>query len=340
LQIGALGAALCLSAKPGETQDRGKAERRACANTYKNALQLEQAAHLRRAKEMLLSCARASCGALVKQQCMARYTQLESDIPSVVPLVTDENGEPRVDVQVTIDNEPLATRLDGRSLPVDPGVHEFTFTADGAILATQKIMIVQGQRNRPISIALRTDKHGKKAVLGAATAAGAMDAKAALDKPAIDKAAMEKPEHESLPAEKPAAEKVASDKSAPDDASYEPPSLDVRSKGGPGAMPYILGATGLIGLGGAGVLTYWGRKDNELLGQCSPNCAPASVDHIRKLYLAADVSLGVGATALVTSFVWFMVSPSSKERPPSEAAYSFDVAPTPTGGFATVSGRF
>ncbi len=105
-------------------------------------------------------------------------------------------------------------------------------------------------------------------------------------------------------------------------------------------MPYLLGTLGIAGLGGAGLLTYWGRKDNEQLARCAPDCSQGSVDHIKKLYLAADVSLGVGAAALATSVIWFIASPSSKEKPASQATYRFDVQPTPTGGFAAVSGRF
>ena len=124
------------------------------------------------------------------------YAQLESDIPSVVPLVSDENGEPRVDVQVTIDNELLTSRLDGRALPIDPGMHEFSFTADGAVLATQRLMIVQGQRNRPIAITLQKRR---RAALGPSPATSALDAKASLDKPGVDKMAVEKTEREAPP---------------------------------------------------------------------------------------------------------------------------------------------
>jgi hypothetical protein len=342
-QIGALGAALCLCAKPGSTEpDKGKAsaERRACGITYRSAIQLEQSGHLRQAKDLLLSCSKTSCGAVIKQRCAGHYARLESDIPSVVPLVSDENGDPRVDVQVTIDGEALASRLDGRSLPVDPGLHEFSFTADGAVLATQKIMIVQGQRNRPIAISLQKDKHGKRVVLGPAAGTGALDAKASLDKPIMDRPAPERAEREPPLAEKATPERDAPEKAAPEAPTPDAPPLEVKPKGGPGAMPYLLGTLGIAGLGGGGLLTYWGKKDNDLLAQCSPNCSQASVDHIRKLYLASDISLGIGATALATSLIWFITSPSSQEKPPSQAAYRLDVQPTPAGGFATISGRF
>ena len=90
----------------------------------------------------------------------------------------------------------------------------------------------------------------------------------------------------------------------------------------------------------AAVLTYWGRKDNALLSSCAPNCSQASIDHIRKLYVAADVSLGVGAAALATSVVLFLTSPSPREKSPIDARYRVHVAPAPSGGFAALSGSF
>jgi hypothetical protein len=199
-------------------------------------------------------------------------------------------------------------------------------------------MIVQGQRNRPIAVALQKDKRGKRA-LGSAAGTSALDAKASLDKPSVDKSSTEKPERETSSPEKSVAEKSSPEKPS-SDSPAEPPPLEVASKGGPGAMPYLLGTLGIAGLGGAGLLTYWGRKDNAELAQCAPNCSQESVDHIKKLYLAADVSLGVGAAALATSVIWFIASPSSKEKPASQTTYRFDVQPTPAGGFAAVSGRF
>src|SRR6185369_13320820 len=107
LQIGACGTALLLCTTPGSGEPasaknkdttKGKA---ACTAAFKSAVQLEQTNKLHQAKNMLLTCAKATCDALLRQRCTSHYTQLESDIPSVVPLVTDDAGSPRVDVQVT-----------------------------------------------------------------------------------------------------------------------------------------------------------------------------------------------------------------------------------------------
>jgi hypothetical protein len=346
LQVGACGAALLLCTTPGSSEPDAaaptvnKEKRAACKAAYKGAQQLEQSAKLRQARDMLLTCAKAACGGLLKQQCTNLYMQLESDIPSVVPLVTDDAGAPRVDVQVTMDGEVLTSRLDGRSLRVDPGLHEFSFSADNGVFATQNVMIVQGQRNRTLSVALHSpEKRGKKGTLGRASAAG-IDAKASLDKPAVDKQALEKPTEEAVVPEKAAPKKTAPEKADVDVAASEAPSPEVHPKHGPGALPYVLSAAGLAGIGGFALLTSWGAKDNAALANCAPDCSPDTVSHIKSMYLAADVSLGVGIAALGTGVVMLLMSPSSKEAPPTQAKYHFDVRPAPSGGFASVSGSF
>jgi hypothetical protein len=343
--ISAVGAALLFCAKPGRAEPRSKGkERRACENAYKNAIALEQSAHLRQAKDLLLSCAKSSCGAVLRNRCASHYGQLEADIPSVVPLVTTETSEPRVDVQVTMDGELLTPRLDGRALPVDPGLHEFSFTVDGTAIGTQKVMIVQGQRNRPLAVSLRaSDKRGSRTALGPAAAAGGLDAKASLDKPAVDRHASETPERESPP-ERAAPERTA-DKAQAEPAPSDTPPPEPKRSTGPGALPWVIGAAGLAGIGGYGMLVTWGRKDNEQLAQCAPYCPQESVDHVRKLYLAADISLGVGIAAVGAAATWLIVggssSPSSpKEERAGQPRYVVDVRPTSSGGFATVSGTF
>jgi hypothetical protein len=51
-------------------------------------------------------------------------------------------------------------------LPVNPGTHEFSFDMGAGVVATQKVTIVRGQRNREIAVSLRTpERHEKTAAL-------------------------------------------------------------------------------------------------------------------------------------------------------------------------------
>jgi hypothetical protein len=107
---------------------------------------------------------------------------------------------------------------------------------------------------------------------------------------------------------------------------------------GRSTAPYWLGGVGLLGAGAYGMLVYWARTDNMALGKCSPNCPQDSVDHIRRLYLAADVSLGVSVAAFGAA-TWLLVTGASK-KPPERSAYAIDVVPTRAGAYAAVSRSF
>src|SRR5438552_10546992 len=93
LQVAALGVAFGLCARPAATdprKDKWEAGVRFCSSIYARAAQLEEAGKLRQARDVFLSGAKAQCVLSVRQQCMNRYRQLDSEIPSVIPVVTGE----------------------------------------------------------------------------------------------------------------------------------------------------------------------------------------------------------------------------------------------------------
>jgi hypothetical protein len=295
-----------------------------CVDAYKGAQAKEQSAHLREARDLLLECAKSTCSKLLREQCRVRYTQLEEDIPSVVPLVTDESGAPSVDVQVKLDGKPFSQRIEGSSLPVDPGVHEFSFEKDGDVFATQRVMIVQGQRNRPISVSLRSSgKPSGKLTLAASNPGSRKEMVAQAPVVAQSESSTSK------------ADKEEDDIAAPE---TQPAPKHHRSW-----VPYALATVGVVGLAGFGLGTYWGLKDNADLKTCSMLCDPSAVDHIHRVYLAANISLGVGIAALGAATVLWITHPDStaKEDGASErSAYQFGVSPTNTGAVAALSGSF
>lgn len=312
--IGAWGTATLLFATPGIGAHGAKKRPAACTATYKAATEREQSGHLREASKLWLACAKEACGSLMGQ-CSSRYAELEFDTPTVIPLVTNERGQPLVDVQVTFDGQPLIERLDGRGVPVDPGLHEFAFYIGGEVVALERIMVAEGQRNR--TIAVSTGPAAARDPQAQAPAAARSE-----PPPADTRSEVDKPG-------------PGLSTSGPTLAPPEP-----RRKGGAPALAYLLGGAGIASLGSAGLLTYWGSKDNSALAQCTPNCRSSSVDHIRELYIAADISFGVGVAALGFS-TWLFLKPHSKEEPPApQTSYTFDVRPTRSGAFATVSRSF
>jgi len=285
-----------------------------CTTSYKQAQEHRKAGQLRKALEALSACVQTSCGASVSKQCGSDRQLVENDLPTVVPVVTSAAGDPLLDVSVAVDGELLASRIDGRALAVDPGPHEFVFSTGGEAVHSEKLLILQGQRNRVLSVRL-----------AAAAAAGAP--------------AGAKPEVVALAAA-PTPEERSKDAASAETKPDAPPSAATEAAQGPSLFPLILGGAGVAAIGGAFLFAHWGNKDNEALDQCAPNCSQDSVDHVHNMYVAADVSLGVGLVALGTA-TWLFVSELGSERPVETAqTYHFDVRPTASGGFATIRGAF
>ena len=122
-----------------------------------------------------------------------------------------------------------------------------------------------------------------------------------------------------------------------DDAPLPLPRRLRRKKPAPSSVPlHVLGGLGIAGLLGYGVLVTWARDDNRRLGDCTPNCSQATVDHVRRLYLAADAALGVSLGALAAA-TWIYVA----TRPTrAEPVYSLNVQLLPGGAVAGMGGRF
>jgi hypothetical protein len=287
---------------------------RACAAAYKDAQVLEHAGHLQRARAALVICARSTCGDFIRHACTVRHGQLDAEMPSIVPLASDAAGAPVVDVQVAMDGQPLTSRLDGRAIAVDPGLHEFTFRLPQGKVVTETLVIAQGQRNRALVIA------------------------------PPEAAAPRAPDREALPAAAsvapaPAARPIARVTAPPSEILTAAPALPSEHSL---VAPVLFGLVGAAGLGGYGVLTFWGRRDNDRLGQCAPDCAPASVEHIRRLYLAADVSLGVGLVTLATT-TWLALRPEPTRERAARSTFArtqLELRPTSSGAWAAIAGRF
>ena len=280
-------AAIVLSGTMASARDRPPT--RACLAAYEGAQERQRSGHLREGRELLLECAKAECGGL-QRKCATGAGQLGSDIALIAPVVTDAAGAALLDVQVSVDGESLTTRLDGRPLAVDPGVHQLSVSArvgpwpGREISTTQTITIEQGQRGA-IAVALPPPPDAGKSTDPSVTSVI----------PPIPAPAREAPA--------------------------------VRHGGGPSAFAYLFGGAGLLGVGAGALLTYWGKTDNAALAGCAPNCSPSSVEHIRRLYLGADVSFAAGGAALGLAALLFATS-------------HVDVQPARSGALASFRGVF
>jgi hypothetical protein len=312
----------------------------ACTETLKNALAREAEGQLRGAEELFRSCARPTCTGFAREQCAIHFKTLESDVPTVVLVVSDTSGASRSDVRVRVDGALFAAQVDGRPLPIDPGLHDFSFSTGDHVFATQKVLILQGQRNRFITAIIDSSGAGHVASEREQVATDLSDFPRAAPK----RTAAAPVTGDAVAPAAPAAEATAAEKEEDDapSVSARPGAAQPVKTGGHRLLPYLIGGVGVASLGAGALLTYWGRKDNDMLGQCAPNCAAGSLQHIRRVYYEADAAIGVGVAALAAAYLVYAINHGS---PPSESsggeAMRFGIEPTRSGGgVASVFGAF
>ncbi|MDP9034987.1 MAG: hypothetical protein M3O50_09275 [Myxococcota bacterium] len=93
-------AATLAIARPARARESKRSVCAAALSAYKTAAEREKAGHLQEARDLLSSCAQtAACGGLVPK-CAARFDQVVSRMPTVVPVVSDANGSAVFDVEV------------------------------------------------------------------------------------------------------------------------------------------------------------------------------------------------------------------------------------------------
>lgn len=242
------------------------ADDEACAAAYERAQEQRRLGRLIRAREQLLVCSQPRCPGFVVDDCRRWFGEVDEALPTVAFAVR-QGGRDLEAVRVYRDGVLLARRLDGRALPVDPGKHTFTIEVPGVERRTVEALIVEGKKNRLIELEL----------------------------PAAAPVAMAK----ARPAPSPP-------------ASNGSPLLSTRTtharpRRAPSALTWGLAAGGAAGVAGFAGLGLWGlREERRMREECAPACAPSEVSAVRRSYLLADVSLGLGLGSLALATYFYL----------------------------------
>lgn len=137
------------------------------------------------------------------------------------------------------------------------------------------------------------------------------------------------------------APKPKGDTTEPEVADAGAKKISTDDEGGRKTIAYVLAGVGAIGVGGFAYFGLSGKSDQSSLACAdTKTCTDDDLDPIKKKYLYADISLGVGVVSLGIATYLLLTKPG-KEAPVDQAkALRFDVAPAQGGGFAQVSGQF
>lgn len=148
-KIGATFALITAAWAPAALADNDK-----CYASYETAQELRNKGELVAARDELKVCADPSCPAAVTGDCGPWLAAVEASIPTVTFVVKDEKGGDLEDVTVKMDGKEIVNRLDGKAVPLNPGVHTFTFTSNGRLTEEKKVTVHEGEKARTIDVTL------------------------------------------------------------------------------------------------------------------------------------------------------------------------------------------
>lgn len=126
-----------------------------CVAASEKGQKLRSQGKLREARESFVVCGADSCPSLVRHDCSQWNAELAATLPTVVFGAKDKAGKDLFDVKITMDDAPLATKLDGKGVTVDPGKHVFKFEATGLAglpPVTETYLIKEGEKARALNV--------------------------------------------------------------------------------------------------------------------------------------------------------------------------------------------
>ena len=240
----------------------------------------------------------------MQKLCVDQAAEASALLPTVVLSATDTTGSDVLDARVGVDGVVVATVLDGKAIPIDPGLHTFRFEKAGLAPVERRVAIKEGQKGQTVE---------------------ARFASAPATAPAV------------TPVIPVAAPVVAAPAPIPSPA----PSPAKETQGSWTTLRWTglgVGAAGVVGLGvgsifGAMAFSRW----SDAKSQCGTSCAPGSAAYATRGTGENDATISTvafvaGGVLAAGGLVMFLAAPAKTSSP------SAAIAPTP-GGLQMI-GRF
>lgn len=132
--------------------ETASADAQACIAANEKGQKLRSSGKLREAREQFVICGDDKCPSLVRHDCSQWNAELQQSLPTVVFGAKDKGSHDLFDVTVSVDGAQLVTKLDGKSVIVDPGKHTFKFESSGMPPVTEVVLVKEGERARNINV--------------------------------------------------------------------------------------------------------------------------------------------------------------------------------------------
>jgi len=126
-----------------------------CFNAAEKAQKLKIDKNLSAARQQILVCARDVCPAMVKSDCVKWLNEVDAAMPSITVRARDKDGHDIVDVKVYVDGQLLLPKLQGTSVPVDPGEHKMRYELPDGQSTEETVLIAEGEKDRVIRVEMK-----------------------------------------------------------------------------------------------------------------------------------------------------------------------------------------
>jgi hypothetical protein len=126
----------------------------ACVASASKAQKLRNAHKLVEARAELRICAAGTCPAALQSDCVPWLAEVEKLLPGVVVGAKDDTGADLINVKVSVDGQPLLTKLDGQSIPIDAGAHTFHFEGPDGQTLDRDVVIREGDKGQTVAVVL------------------------------------------------------------------------------------------------------------------------------------------------------------------------------------------
>jgi hypothetical protein len=133
----------CATTAASQTTDRA-----ACEAAHVQAQEDKSASRLIASRQQLYKCAAKTCPGLILQDCTEWLSEVQRNIPSMIPAAKTADGRELVAVKVSTGGRVLTERLDGKPIDLDPGSYTLRFELEGAAPMDVDFVAQAGVKNR------------------------------------------------------------------------------------------------------------------------------------------------------------------------------------------------
>jgi hypothetical protein len=119
-----------------------------CVSSHEQAQVSRNQGDLLAARSAALACSQAACPAIVQNDCLQWFSDIDRDVPSV--LVRVRSGELDVEARVFVDGRPQPPDIFGRALELNPGRHRFRVEPRNAPPQEREVLLAPNEKARAV----------------------------------------------------------------------------------------------------------------------------------------------------------------------------------------------